>query len=270
MILTNEELKKIYFGAYEFEETPDGFLKANQYTKAQMDYFKGAFEMWYERCDASTAKTLELRTDASKISFDYKFLWKCSEDSVELYVDGLASQIFYVKDMKEEGRLEFTLPEGVHDVVIYLVADATLVIKEFSIDSSYEIPVKDTKVLWLGDSITQGYGPLRSSETYVSIANRELNWDIINQDIRMYKELGGGAVYDLGCYCTTMILSLIDSKTDLVVAKAEFNDKGADVLASVILKFRLSISRFRIIFTRNGLSRLLKQASMFYARSLLL
>ena len=136
MFLTNEELKKIYFGAYEFEETDDGYLKANQYSKAQMEYFKGALEMWYERCDASTAKTLELRTDAAKISFDYKFLWKCSEDSVELYVDGLAHQIYYVKDMKEEGRLEFDLPEGVHDVVIYLAADATLVIKDFSVDSS--------------------------------------------------------------------------------------------------------------------------------------
>ena len=57
------------------------------------------------------------------------------------------------------------------------------------------------------------------------------------EDIRLYKELGGGAVYDLGCYCTTMILSLIDSEPDMVVAKAEFNDKGADVLSSVILKF---------------------------------
>ena len=57
------------------------------------------------------------------------------------------------------------------------------------------------------------------------------------EDIRMYKDLGGGAVYDLGCYCTTMILSLVDSAPDLVIAKAEFNDKGADVLASVILKF---------------------------------
>lgn len=57
------------------------------------------------------------------------------------------------------------------------------------------------------------------------------------EDIRMYKELGGGAVYDLGCYCTTMILSLIDSVPDYVIAKAEFNDRGADVLTSVILKF---------------------------------
>ena len=57
------------------------------------------------------------------------------------------------------------------------------------------------------------------------------------EDIRMYKELGGGAIYDLGCYCTTMILSLVDSTPDFVMAKAEFNDKGADVLSSVILKF---------------------------------
>ena len=188
MILTNEELKKIYFGAYEFEEK-DGYLKANQYSKPQMDYFNSAFEMWAERCDASTAKTFEFTTDASEVSFDYKFIWKCSEDTVELYVDGLCHQIFYVKDMGEEGTLKFSLPEGTHKVVIYLAADATIIVKNFSIDSSYEAPVKNTKVLWLGDSITQGYGPLRSSETYVSIANRYLDYDVINQGI-------GGYIYD--------------------------------------------------------------------------
>ena len=71
MVLSNEELKKIYFGAYEFEETADGYLKANQYSKAQMDYFRGSLKMWYERCDASTAKTIELSTDATEISFEY-------------------------------------------------------------------------------------------------------------------------------------------------------------------------------------------------------
>ena len=58
------------------------------------------------------------------------------------------------------------------------------------------------------------------------------------EDIRLYKELGGGAVYDLGCYCTTMILSLIDSDIDYVKADAEFNDKGADVFASGLMKFK--------------------------------
>ena len=47
------------------EDAEGGYLKANQYSRPQMDYFSTAFEMWYERCDASTAKTLEFTTDAS-------------------------------------------------------------------------------------------------------------------------------------------------------------------------------------------------------------
>ena len=58
-----------------------------------------------------------------------------------------------------------------------------------------------------------------------------------HDDIRIYKELGGGAVYDLGCYCTTMILSLVDSEIDYVLANAEFNDKDVDVFSSALMKF---------------------------------
>ncbi len=189
MVISNEELKKIYFGAYSFEETSDGYLKSYQYTKAQMDYFEGAFDFWYDRSMATTAKTIEVRTDAKKISFDYKITWKGSDDSFELMTDGLISEIKYVKDLKEEGSLTFELQEGTKDVVIYLPADATVSLKNFDIDSSYEPLTKGDKVLWLGDSITQGYGPLRSSATYVSVANRLLGYDIINQGI-------GGYIYD--------------------------------------------------------------------------
>lgn len=189
MILTNEELKKIYFGAYEFFEVEDGYLKACQYSATQMEYFKGALDIWYERCDASTAKTVEIRTSAKKISFEYKFTWKSSLDSFELCVDGLISDIRYVKDLPEEGTLTFDLPEGAKDVILYLPADATVLIRNFDIDGDYAPAVKGAKVLWLGDSITQGYGPLRSGQTYVSVANRILNYDIINQGI-------GGYIYD--------------------------------------------------------------------------
>lgn len=58
------------------------------------------------------------------------------------------------------------------------------------------------------------------------------------EDIRIHKNMGGGAVYDLGCYCTTMILSLIGSEIDYVKADAEFNDEGADIFASAIMKFK--------------------------------
>ena len=58
------------------------------------------------------------------------------------------------------------------------------------------------------------------------------------EDFRLHKELGGGAMYDLGCYCTTMILSLIDSEPESVKAVAEFTDLGVDALTSGIIRFR--------------------------------
>lgn len=190
MMLVNEEIKKYYFGAYSFEETDGGYLRAYQYTAAQMDYFETTGDFWYDRCMASTAKTLEFVTDATKISFDYKIIWKGSEDTFEATTDGLITHIYYLKDIKDEGRLTFEFAEGEKNVVIYLPADATVFVKDLEIiGNKVERPQKNEKVLWLGDSITQGFGPLRSACTYVSVANRILNYDIINQGI-------GGYIYD--------------------------------------------------------------------------
>ena len=187
MVLTNEELKEIYFGAYEFEETEDGYLQAFQYSKEQIEYFKGTTDMWYERCTASTAKTLEFTTCARRLAFDYKIIWKGSPDSFELVADGLVTGIVYVKDIMDTGRIEWELPEGEKNVIIYLPADATALVRNFDTDVKVTRASKNEKVLWLGDSITQGYGPLRSSCTYVSVANRILNYDIINQGIGGYE-----------------------------------------------------------------------------------
>ncbi|MBO5999674.1 MAG: Gfo/Idh/MocA family oxidoreductase [Lachnospiraceae bacterium] len=57
------------------------------------------------------------------------------------------------------------------------------------------------------------------------------------EDIRLHKELGGGAMYDLGCYCTTMILSLIDSDPEFVKASAEFSELGVDKMTAGLIRF---------------------------------
>ena len=187
--MTNRELQRICFGAYSFQETEDGWLQAFQYTEAQMEYFRSAFDFWYDRCMATTAKTLEMTTDARAVSFEYRIIWEGSQDSFELAVDNQIAEIRYVKDLPKEGKLDWNLPDGEKNVVIYLPADATVLIRNCEVDGSYSPARKNEKVLWLGDSITQGFGPLRSAQTYVSVANRLLNYDIINQGI-------GGYVYD--------------------------------------------------------------------------
>ena len=59
-----------------------------------------------------------------------------------------------------------------------------------------------------------------------------------SEDIRLKKELGGGAMYDLGCYCTTAILSLVSSEPEKVRAIAEFSEEGVDLMTSVNVNFK--------------------------------
>lgn len=189
MKITNENLKTIYFGAYSFKETEDGYLQAFQYTDDRMEYFKKTADFWYDRCKASTAKTLEFATDATELSFAYRITWMGSPDTFELCENGRITKIVYIKDIEEEGTLTFTMQDGAKNVCIYLPSDSTVEIKDFEINAAFAPAKKKEKVLWLGDSITQGFGPLRSAQTYVSVANRILNYDIINQGI-------GGYIYD--------------------------------------------------------------------------
>ena len=238
--MTNDQLKKYYFGAYSFEETEDGYLQAFQYTKAQMDYFKDAFDFWYDRCMASTSKTIEMNTEATKLSFEFKIIWMGSPDSFELEVDGQITKIAYVMDfMKEgmpepdfskgfpgwnlpkEGRIEWELPEGKKHVVIYLPADATVLVRNLEINAAAERPAKNEKVLWLGDSITQGFGPLRSGQTYVTVANRILNYDIVNQGI-------GGYVYD-----KKSLMKMDGYQPDKIIVALGTNQYGSESMIDV-------------------------------------
>ena len=221
MKLTKEQLKAIYHGALWYQETEDGYLQAFQYTKEQNEYFEKVSDFWFERCTASTAKTLEFVTEATSCSFEYKFLWVGSEDSVELWIDGQAAEIRYVKDMEKEGTLSFELPEGSKNVMIYLPADATMVIRNFEINGTYKQAEKKEKVLWMGDSITQGFGPLRSGHTYVSVANRLLNYDIINQGI-------GGYVYD-----KNVLMQMYDYKPDKIIISMGTNQFGTESMEGI-------------------------------------
>ncbi len=221
MKLTKEQLKTIYHGALWFQETKEGYLQAFQYTEPQMQYFKEVSEFWYERCFASSAKTLEFTTTATQCSFEYKFIWVGSEDSVELWINNLAADIRYVKDLKKEGTVTFHMPEGEKKVVIYLPADATMLVRGFEINDTYTVAEKRERVLWIGDSITQGFGPLRSAHTYVSVANRLLNYDIINQGI-------GGYVYD-----KTVMVPMLDYRPDKIIISMGTNQYGCETMEAI-------------------------------------
>ena len=57
------------------------------------------------------------------------------------------------------------------------------------------------------------------------------------EDFRLHREQGGGGLYDVGCYCTSMILSLTDAPVRYVKADAELDAGGVDHMASVLIGF---------------------------------
>lgn len=61
-------------------------------------------------------------------------------------------------------------------------------------------------------------------------------YDISN--IRMRKETGGGALYDLGCYTVSEALWLLDEEPEKVQAIAEFSDEQIDLYTTAILTFK--------------------------------
>lgn len=56
-------------------------------------------------------------------------------------------------------------------------------------------------------------------------------------NIRMQKSCFGGATYDLGCYCTSMILRMLGKEPAMIQGVAEFSDEQVDLLTTVIMNF---------------------------------
>lgn len=56
-------------------------------------------------------------------------------------------------------------------------------------------------------------------------------------NIRMQRECYGGAVYDLGCYCTSIILRLLEKEPLKVMGVAEYSPENIDILTTAIMDF---------------------------------
>ena len=191
MKLSAESLKKLTKGACYYE-TERGYLTAFKYSKAQLDMMRreGYDSFWLSRALFSAGIRLELKTSALNISFDYR-IWGDTEiggrsNSVDIWVDGVLISALHLKEKK--GNVSIKLPLGKKLVKIYLPNDLQLSIKNFTLDGAYEsVKDKGQRVLVIGDSITQGYGPMISSVSYFNELQRMTGYNMLNQGIGGYR-----------------------------------------------------------------------------------
>lgn len=192
MKFSSNSLKKLIKGACHFE-VERGYLSAFRFSKGQIDMTKrdGYNEAWRNRVLFSGGIRLELKTNARSISFSYKaYFGDCEvggrSKTLDAWVDGVLYSVTNID--KLSGRVSLALPEGEKLVKIYLPNYCMLSIKDFTVDGSYKsVKDKGQRVLVIGDSITNGFGPMFSSGSYFNELQRLTGYNMLNQGIGGYR-----------------------------------------------------------------------------------
>jgi predicted dehydrogenase len=84
-------------------------------------------------------------------------------------------------------------------------------------------------------------GSLRAVDSWFSYFNDD------PADIRNIREAGGGALYDIGCYCVNLSRMLFGTEPHRVEAAIERDPaSGVDILASVLLEFPTGTATFGV------------------------
>ena len=189
MKISNKTLSRLIKGACYFE-IKNGYLTSFRYSKPQIEHMsrEGYDAYWLNRALISGPQRIELKTDSTNIRFDYKASeTHINANTIDLYIDDVLCSVYRINDVLK-GTVEFTLPEGMKKVSIYLPCESTLQIKNFTIDKSYKsVNKKGDNVLIIGDSITQGAGPAIASLAYANALSRELGYNILAQGIGGYR-----------------------------------------------------------------------------------
>ena len=187
MKLGNKTLTRLVHGSIYNEKKQNGYMVYYRCLKEQMNHLEGVDKFLYDRALFQASVTIEFDTDASSFSFNYKVFNIGSFDSFDVYVDGVPYQFISLLSYIKEATIEVKLPEGKKRVVMYLPCDAEVGIKDFTIDGNFKnVGKRKTTLLCYGDSITHGYGSLKSSITYVNTLVKELGFEVVNQGIGGY------------------------------------------------------------------------------------
>ncbi|MBQ0028590.1 MAG: Gfo/Idh/MocA family oxidoreductase [Lachnospiraceae bacterium] len=103
---------------------------------------------------------------------------------------------------------------------------------------------------------------------YIEAAFLTSDYNLTN--IRMQKDCYGGATYDLGCYCTSIILRMLDREPVTVQGVAEYSEQNVDVLTTVnvLQNYRLEVEQFGRCITDGEKPHVSREFSAMNARTL--
>ena len=183
---------------HRFSRSQEGFFYQTHPLYCRESFFNGYFG---RNCRTCAGITLEFVCDAKEIYITFGRIEATNDatgQKIDLYVDGEFARAFEVeKDLYSEDsgekKLHYEASGVMHRYMVYLPYFAFPIISgvELAGATFYEPGKRETEILFLGDSITQGVGAAHPGNTYVCRVARNLSVGILDQ-------ANSGFVYDAG------------------------------------------------------------------------
>ena len=192
MKLSALSIAKYIHGAVRIENV-NGYLNFHRFSSNQEELIESQNAVWYTRTKETASIKFIAKTDATAVEVEYKLIGVSAPDTVEGYANGKLCFLTNLKNLApvgKKGTLTLTFPQGEKEIEILLPPNANFAIRSITANGYiHKAKERKVKALWLGDSITQGYGALQSGEQYVEVVNRLMNYEAINQGL-------GGHIHD--------------------------------------------------------------------------
>ena len=213
MKLTFDTIRQITTGAIRIEQEDDGihFYKC---TEQQIATWTDRNKDLGARAAGTTGVRLDFHTNSQTLAFSI-----ARGKKFELYINGLLrKQLFATEHKQFDLRLSDPLGNSLAEYRITLIFpshDAGGVLEWIALDDSATVTphVYDMKMLFIGDSITQGWASKYDSLSYAWRVTRHFNADSVIQGI-------GGAYFHEDCF------DRIDYNPDVVLVAYGTNDFG--------------------------------------------
>ena len=186
MILNLEQIKSITVGALDVWQEEDGFYFARCTPKQVEEWYKIRQDLG-RNAESTAGVRLDFHTNSKLFSFT-----PSKQGKYEIYIDDVLTY-YYVKDDFADGmKKEISLDGAEHRITLYLPAHSKGILEAVEIDDGATITVHkfDCKMLFIGDSITQGWDSTWDSLSYAQCASRFFNAESVNQGISgsMFRE----------------------------------------------------------------------------------
>lgn len=194
MKLTTQQIKSILFGAAECHEE-DGGLQCYRYTRDRMNVIRSFSEDWKVRANATSGIWLDFYTDSDFFAFSYDEAVKSSSQPgyyFELLINGVSTALIGEETATTlQGEFSICLPQGKNRVTLIFPTMFRARISSIKLTdgATVERVKKGKTILFLGDSITQGYASKFPSLNYTHRIALSTDCNATNLGI-------GGAAFD--------------------------------------------------------------------------